>query len=102
MTKPASCIASVRPLSPITNAVPPDGHCQRRNAAVAIAEVKMCSGDVFSPEARSRCARSPGVYIELFVSTRYFEPAARSRARNSDAPGIALRPWTSTPSMSMR
>ncbi len=55
--------------------------------AVAMAEVKMFSAWMSSPLPLSRKARSPGVYLELFVRTRNLAPDSRSRAMNSFAPG---------------
>ena len=68
-TNPASCSAVRMPASPMTNAVPP-GSCCFRKSAVARALVQMRSSGTCSPEARRRAARSRGVKIELFVSTR--------------------------------
>ena len=57
-------------------------------------------GHVESGCAQPR-ARSRGVKIELFVSTRKGVPSSRHCWISSGAPGSALFSWTSTPSMSV-
>src|SRR3954451_5602481 len=84
----------------MTYAEPP-GSWVVRKSAVASADVQIDSSGTCSPLRASRAARSRGVKIELFVSTRNRRPRSTSRSRNSAAPGSAFSSWTSTPSMSV-
>src|ERR1700682_1577079 len=84
----------------MTYAEPP-GSWSFRNVAVASADVQIAASGTLSPERARRAARSRGVKIELFVSTRKRRSRSTSRCRNSAAPGRACSSRTRTPSISV-
>ena len=94
----ADLSAVLRPASPTTYAEPP-GNWSSRNDAVATADVQIDASGTCRVDRAKRAARSRGVNIELFISTK--KSVSMSRCKNSAAPGSACSSRTRTPIVAM-